>query len=205
MRLGIVDAEADRDDIDEPRLGHLHAHARKIIADREIEFVDASGDRHAVEQGLIATAIGIGGVSGAALLGLVTVERDLGILRNPQLTMSQGMFRALALLIHLNLAIFSHEKRLLLIDDIGEGLDYERATNIIGLVISAAEKEHIQVLMTSNDRFVMNHVPLDHWIVFERTERIVKAFTPKTSPKVFEDFKFIGLSNFDFFKDTRFH
>lgn len=149
--------------------------------------------------------LGIGGMSGAALLGLVTVERDLGALRNPQLTMSQGMFRALALLIHLNLAIFSHEKCLLLIDDIGEGLDYERATEIIGLVISAAGKEHIQVLMTSNDRFVMNHVPLDFWVVLERTGRIVKAFTPKTSPKEFDDFKFIGLSNFDFFKDTRFH
>ena len=149
--------------------------------------------------------IGIGGVPGGALLGLVTVEQDLGTLRNPQLTMSQGMFRALALLIHLNLAIFSQEKRLLLIDDIGEGLDFERATEIIDLVISAAGKEHIQVLMTSNDRFVMNRVPLEYWVVLERTGRNVKAFTHRTSPKEFDDFKFVGLSNFDFFKDTRFH
>lgn len=149
--------------------------------------------------------IAIGGMSGGALLGLVTVERDLGTLRNPQLTMSQGMFRALALLIHLNLAIFSHEKRLLLVDDIGEGLDYERATEIIDLIIAAADKEHIQILMTSNDRFVMNRVPLDYWAVLERTGRTVKAFTSRNSPKEFDDFKFIGLSNFDFFKDTRFH
>lgn len=149
--------------------------------------------------------IGIAEISGGALLGLVTVERDLGNFRNPQVTMSQGMFRALALIIHLNLAIFSQEKRLLLIDDIGEGLDYERATEIIDLIISAAEKEHIQVLMTSNDRFVMNRVPLEYWAVLERTGRVVKAFTQRNSPKEFDDFKFIGLSNFDFFKDTRFH
>ncbi|MDD4928369.1 MAG: AAA family ATPase [Gallionella sp.] len=138
------------------------------------------------------------------LLGLITVERDLGALRNPQLSMSQGMFRALALIIHLNLAIFSHDKKLLLIDDIGEGLDYERASAIIDLIISAAEKEHIQVLMTSNDRFVMNRVPLDYWAVLERTGKLVKTFTPKNSPNEFENFKFIGLSNFDFFQDIRF-
>lgn len=139
------------------------------------------------------------------LLGLITVERDLGVLRNSQLTMSQGMFRALALVIHLNLAILSDDKKLLLIDDIGEGLDYERATQIIDLIIRAAEKREIQVIMTSNDRFVMNRVPLDYWAVLERAGRHVRAFTPRNSPETFENFKFIGLSNFDFFKETRFH
>ena len=141
----------------------------------------------------------------ASLLGLITVERDLGLLRNPQMGMSQGMFRAMALIIHINLAIFSKEQKLLLIDDIGEGLDYERATEIIDLIIAAAEQEHIQVLMTSNDRFVMNRVPLNYWVVLQRTGHNVKAFTARNSPKEFEDFKFIGLSNFDFFKDSRFH
>jgi hypothetical protein len=139
------------------------------------------------------------------LLGLVTVERDLGALRNSQLMMSQGMFRALALIIHLNLAVLSNEKNLLLIDDIGEGLDYERATKIIDLIIGAAEKKEIQIVMTSNDRFVMNRVPLDYWAVLRRVGRHVKAFTPQNSPEEFENFKFIGLSNFDFFKDTTFH
>lgn len=138
-------------------------------------------------------------------IGLVTVERDLGVLRNSQLTMSQGMFRASALTIHLNLAIFSKEKNLLLIDDIGEGLDFERATRIIDLIIGAAEKQEIQVIMTSNDRFVMNRVPLNYWAVLQRAGSQVKAFTPKNSPKEFENFKFLGMSNFDFFKDTSFH
>ncbi len=143
-------------------------------------------------------------LAGGVLMGLVTVERDLDKLRNPQMSMSQGMFRALALIIHLNLAISSHEKSLLLIDDIGEGLDFERAAAIIDLVITAAKNDGIQVVMTSNDRFVMNRIPLDYWAVLVRNKRYVKAFTHKNSQKQFEDFKFIGLSNFDFFKDSHF-
>ncbi|HRE17968.1 MAG TPA: AAA family ATPase [Rhodocyclaceae bacterium] len=85
------------------------------------------------------------------LLGLVTVESELDDLRNPQVHMSQGMFRALALIIHLNLATFSRGKNLLLIDDIGEGLDYQRATAIIDLIIATAETNGMQIVMTSND------------------------------------------------------
>lgn len=138
------------------------------------------------------------------LLGFVTVERDLDF-RNPQFHMSQGMFRALALVIHLNIVILSQGKELLLIDDIGEGLDFERSTKLIDLIVSAALKHNIQVIMTTNDRFVMNSVSLDHWVVLERTGKRVKAYTPANSPDRFNEFKYIGLSNFDFFKDARFH
>lgn len=137
----------------------------------------------------------------APLVGLFTVERDLNGLRNSQLNMSQGMFRALALVIHLNVADFSNKKRLILIDDIGEGLDYERATKIIDLVIDKAEKNGSQVVMTSNDRFVMNRVPLDYWGILVRKGHRVEAFTPRNSSEIFENFKFFGLSNFDLFKD----
>ena len=139
------------------------------------------------------------------LLGLITVEKDLDGLRNPQFNMSQGMFRALALVIYLNLAIFSREQRLMLIDDIGEGLDFERASQIIDLLVDAANREKIQVVMTSNDRFVMNKVPLEYWAFLVRHGKSVKAYTSRNSPEQFEEFKYIGLSNFDFFKDVTFH
>lgn len=139
----------------------------------------------------------------SAVIGLVTVEEGLDI-RNPQIFMSQGMFRALALIIHLNIATFSQEHKVLLIDDIGEGLDFERATQIIDLLIEAAQAHNIQIIMTSNDRFVMNKVSLDHWVVLERVGKVVTAYTPKNSPERFDEFKYVGLSNFDFFKDTRF-
>jgi len=69
---------------------------------------------------------------------LFTQEEDLGF-KNPQMYMSQGMFRALALVIHLNICAFSKSKHLILVDDIGEGLDYERSVAIIDLLISKAQ------------------------------------------------------------------
>lgn len=131
-------------------------------------------------------------------LGLFIVESDLGF-RIPQVQMSQGMFRALALVIHLNLCAFSRNKQLILVDDIGEGLDYERATSVINLLIRKAKENDLQLIMTSNDRFVMNEVPLEYWSVLKRNGGIVKMFNSLNSPKQFEQFKYLGLNNFDFF------
>ena len=133
-----------------------------------------------------------------ALLTMYTVESDLGF-KNPQTQMSQGMWRALALVIHLNSCTFSKNKQLILIDDIGEGLDYERSVAIIDLLISKAKTNDIQLMMTSNDRFVMNKVPLEYWSVLKRKGGIVKMFNLRNSQKQFDKFKYIGLSNFDFF------
>jgi ABC-type lipoprotein export system ATPase subunit len=48
-----------------------------------------------------------------------------------------------------------------LIDDIGEGLDYERSSNLIKLLLKKMKKESIQLIMSTNDRFVMNNIPYD--------------------------------------------
>ena len=126
------------------------------------------------------------------------VEKDLDF-KNPQTQLSQGMWRALALVTHLNSCTFSKNKKLILIDDIGEGLDYERSVAIIDLLISKAKTNDIQLMMTSNDRFVMNEVPLEYWSVLKRKKGIVKMFNLRNSQKQFDEFKYIGLSNFDFF------
>jgi hypothetical protein len=48
----------------------------------------------------------------------------------------------------------------ILIDDIGEGLDFDRSSRLIKLLIEIAEKnENIRLIMSTNDRFVMNAVP----------------------------------------------
>lgn len=133
-----------------------------------------------------------------AAITMFTVESDLGF-KNPQTQLSQGMWRALALVTHLNSCAFSKNKQLILIDDIGEGLDYERSVAIIDLLISKAETNDLQVMMTSNDRFVMNEVPLEYWSVLKRKGGVVKMFNSRNSQKQFDKFKFIGLSNFDFF------
>jgi len=138
-----------------------------------------------------------------AALVMFTVEKDLGF-KNPQMQMSQGMFRALALVVHLNISAFSKNKQVILVDDIGEGLDYERATAIIKLLISKAKTFDLQLIMTSNDRFVMNEVPLEYWSVLKRKGGIVKLFNAQNSAQQFNDFKYLGLNNFDFFASDLF-
>lgn len=133
-----------------------------------------------------------------AALAMFAVESDLDF-KNPQMYMSQGMYRALAIVINLNASAFSKSKQLILIDDIGEGLDYERAVAIIDLIINKAKANDMQVIMTSNDRFVMNEVPLEYWSVLKRKSGIVKMFNLRNSQKQFDEFKYLGLNNFDFF------
>lgn len=116
-----------------------------------------------------------------------------------QISMSDGMFRSLALTINLNWLIFTSTRGMLLVDDLGEGLDYERACHAIELTMRRAKEHRIQVVVTSNDRFVMNAVPLDSWILLTRSANKVRGQTSRNSPELFENFEYTGLSNFDFF------
>jgi len=137
------------------------------------------------------------------MIGMFVQEKDRNALL-PQTQMSQGMFRALALVIYINIAVFSQKKTLMLIDDIGEGLDYERSTNLLTLLMNHAQSADLQLAMTSNDRFVMNSVPLEYWCLLRRKGSTVKAYNIHNSKQAFADFKFMGLSNFDFFTSNTF-
>jgi energy-coupling factor transporter ATP-binding protein EcfA2 len=138
------------------------------------------------------------------LIGMFVEERDRPI-RVSQLQMSQGMFRALAMVVHINVASFERRRTLVLVDDIGEGLDFERSTCLIDVLIRHAKETGLQVVMTTNDRFVMNRVPLEHWSLLRRNGSTVKAFTERNSPKEFADFRYIGLNNFEFFTSATLH
>jgi hypothetical protein len=124
-----------------------------------------------------------------------------------QFGMSDGMFRALSILIHVTYAAMSGKPRCLVIDDIGEGLDYERSCRLIKILIEKAQQTGVQLVMATNDRFVMNNVPLEYWTILnrERTERgtRVKVYNYRTHKAVFDEFAYTGLNNFDFFA-TRF-
>src|SRR6266849_375540 len=125
-------------------------------------------------------------------------ERDLPC-KTRQIEMSQGMFRALNLAIQLNYWAQTGNEVCILVDDIGEGLDFDRATRLISLLINKASKHDFQIIMTTNDRFVMNKVPLEYWGVLERRRNKVRVVNQTTSRDTFERFKKIGLNNFDFF------
>jgi energy-coupling factor transporter ATP-binding protein EcfA2 len=133
-----------------------------------------------------------------SLMGVFCKEADLQTKTN-QLTMSAGMFRALALVVYINDCIFRNLKCTILIDDIGEGLDYSRSQAFVDLLIERAAANSFQLVMTTNDRFVMNGVSLDHWGVMTRVGSDVRVVNKQNSPEVFSRFDELGLNNFDFF------
>jgi hypothetical protein len=116
-----------------------------------------------------------------------------------QIDMSQGMFRALSIIIQLNYSEMTQRPSCILIDDIGEGLDFERSCALIKLLMRKAEKSSVQLIMATNDRFVMNTVPLEAWTVLRRVGPNIKVYNYDNSKERFDQFKFTGMNNFDFF------
>lgn len=115
-----------------------------------------------------------------------------------QKEMSQGMFRTLAFIIRLNLALLSKISVCVLVDDMGEGLDFDRSKLLIDLLIKNINKSNIQMFITTNDRYIMNKLPLKYWSVIERSPKKSVFYNYQNSKDVFDDFKYTGLSNFDF-------
>lgn len=132
------------------------------------------------------------------IFGLKVKENDLDDITG-HWEMSQGMFRALAIIIHINYLSFSKCSNCILLDDIGEGLDFARSAELIRLIIKKAEENNFQLIMTTNDRFVMNAVPLKYWAVLIREGNSCRILNYRNSKEIFDDFEMIGLNNFDFF------
>ena len=133
-----------------------------------------------------------------ALKGLILKEEDLpGFTEQHEI--SQGMFRALSLVIQLNYSQLASVPSCIVIDDIGEGLDYDRSTALIKLLIKKAKASSVQLIMSTNDRFVMNNVPLKYWCVTQRLSNTCKVYNYENAKEKFDDFELTGLSNFDFF------
>ena len=135
--------------------------------------------------------------------GILVRESDLRGTTD-QMDISQGMFRALSLLIQLNYSLLASIPSCIIIDDIGEGLDYERSSALIKLLIDKAQKSRVQLIMSTNDRFIMNSVPLEYWSIMQRFANESKIYNYGNSKKQFEDFELTGLNNFDFFASGSF-
>ena len=117
----------------------------------------------------------------------------------PHFKLSQGMFRALAVMIYIQYLKSKKQPATLMIDDLCEGLDYERATKLGKLIFDKCKKDNIQLIVTSNDSFLMEVVELKYWNLLFRKGKQVEGLNCITSPEIFENFQFTGLSNFDFF------
>jgi AAA15 family ATPase/GTPase len=161
------------------------------------DFNDIGYNISDIDTGILHS-IKVDGPMGNKLVGLRIKENDrIGI--TDQNEMSDGMFRALSILIHYNYYILEGKNLTILIDDIGEGLDFERSSKLIKLLIDKSSKSDIQLIMSTNDKFVMNHTNLDFWQAISRKGGKVKMYNKYNSAKKFEDFRFTGLNNFDFF------
>jgi hypothetical protein len=136
------------------------------------------------------------GILPGEVVGVAVKEADLGVMTD-QHAMSQGMFRSLSLLIQTTHYMLSNKSGCILVDDIGEGLDFERSCILIDLIRDKATRSTFQLIMSTNNRFVMNRVPLEEWCVLERKGGEVRVRNYANSAAAFERFKVTGLNNFD--------
>lgn len=132
------------------------------------------------------------------LVGLRVFEIDRNTITD-QSEMSDGMFRALSLIIHYNYYQLTNKPLTVLVDDIGEGLDYNRSTNLIKLLIEKSVESNIQIIMSSNDKFVLNNTDLKYWQIVNRKANNVSIYNYNNCKEKFDEFRFLGLNNFDFY------
>ena len=59
------------------------------------------------------------------------------------------------------------------------------------------ESNDIQLIVTSNDNFLMNAIDLNNWIILQRIGNRVKTYSQTTHPEMFIKFRKMGLNNFD--------
>lgn len=114
-------------------------------------------------------------------------------------TMSNGMLRVFYIFSYLTYLSSEAGAKTLLIDDLGEGLDYSRSKKLSKIIFDYCEKKGIQLIVTTNDSFLMNAVDLKYWIILYRDKEHVTAISEKTYPDMFSKFKRMGLNNFDMF------
>ena len=152
--------------------------------------------------------VGIDVISGVSLTrpgsipalpsGVYVQESDL-MSRTSQHSMSQGMFRALSSFIQINYGLLLKKSTCLLVDDIGEGLDFSRSSALVKRLIEKIQGSSIQLIMATNDRFIMNAVPLEYWIILLRNGGRVSNRNYRNSKEMFDKIQVIGLNNFDLF------
>lgn len=113
---------------------------------------------------------------------------------------STGLIRVVSLLTYLFYLSETNKEGIILIDDLGEGLDYHRSTKLGSFVCDFCRENGIQLVLTTNDSFLMNVIDINNWNVLSREGSTVSAISTATDPELFADFKLTGLSNYDFFR-----
>lgn len=113
-------------------------------------------------------------------------------------SLSKGMFRALYILIYIEYISRQGFPSVLMIDDMCEGLDYDRSISLGKLLFDFCLSNGVQLVASSNDTFLMDIVDLEYWNIIQRDGSKVSSINIQDNPELFRDFRFTGLSNFDF-------
>lgn len=145
----------------------------------------------------------ISGIVSTVALAVQIKEKDLDVATS-QSDISTGMFRALSLLVQLNYSLLASLPSCIIIDDIGEGLDYIRSSALIKVIIDKIKQTNMQLVMSTNYELVMDSVPLEYWSLIRRLPKKSKLYNYRNAKKIFDDFDFTGLSNYDFFASDYF-
>lgn len=140
----------------------------------------------------------IGSVQFNAETTLVSVKERY--VREPihDFQLSSGMMRVLYLLCFLQSIQPGSRYSMLLVDDLGEGLDYHRVTMLGKMVYDRCEQTGVQLIASSNDAFLMDVVDISKWQILRREKSRLTVLNEKNEPRLFADFRMTGLSNFDF-------
>jgi len=117
----------------------------------------------------------------------------------PHYKLSQGMFRTLAILVYIEYLTIRKKPAMVIIDDFCEGLDYDRARKLGKLVFEKCKNTAIQLVVTSNDSFLMDTIDIQYWNILQRNGKVITCLNQQNSPNVFKKFRLTGLSNFDLF------
>lgn len=123
----------------------------------------------------------------------------------PQFNLSAGMFRSIATVITIvYLLSLKGSGSTIIIDDLGEGLDFERSNKLAHWLYEYIMGSNSQLIATSNDFFLINAINVKHWNVLERIGHEVFAWNQQNKPQEFEEFRLTGLNNFEFFSSEFF-
>lgn len=119
-----------------------------------------------------------------------------------QFEISHGMFRAFSLLTIVEYLKNYEEVGSILVDDFGEGLDFERSKKLAEIIFEDSATPKIQIIATTNDSFLMNAVSLNNLTICLRSNQKVRCLNYTNSKEKFDKWKELGLNNFDLFSSN---
>lgn len=119
-----------------------------------------------------------------------------------QFEISQGMFRALSLLTIFEFLRSKNNVVSILLDDFGEGLDFDRSKKLAEIIFKDNADSPFQVIATTNDSFLMNSIQLINLTICYRFSDTVNCLNYSNSKKKFDEWRELGLNNFDLFSSN---